>query len=204
MISHEGRTARAIIRDESLRLFAERGPDAVTLRQIAAAAGVSPALVIHHFGSKRGLRSAVDSYVHGVFDALFQQMATFDWRREGAELSLAELMLRYLPPDSPLPGYLRRLWLTGEEPGLMIFRHWHQLTCGMMEALAEQEAVRPADDASARAAFLMVNDLAALLLHEQLAAVLDFDPLTPEGASRWTKEALTVYREGLFAQGTAA
>ena len=59
----DDRTARAVIRDEALRLFAGRGPDAVTVRQIAAAAGVSPGLVIHHFGSKDGLREAVDQYV---------------------------------------------------------------------------------------------------------------------------------------------
>ncbi|MEO7078692.1 MAG: helix-turn-helix domain-containing protein, partial [Rhodococcus sp. (in: high G+C Gram-positive bacteria)] len=37
----DDRTARARIRDEALRLFAERGPDAITMRDIAAAAGVS-------------------------------------------------------------------------------------------------------------------------------------------------------------------
>jgi tetracycline repressor-like protein len=36
------------------RLFAAHSPDAVTVRPIATAAGVSPALVVHHFGSKEG------------------------------------------------------------------------------------------------------------------------------------------------------
>ena len=33
------------------------------MRQIAGEAGVSPALVLHHFGSKAGLREEVDGYV---------------------------------------------------------------------------------------------------------------------------------------------
>jgi AcrR family transcriptional regulator len=201
MISQESRTARAIIRDESLRLFAERGPDAVTVRQIAAAARVSPALVIHHFGSKKGLRTAVDSYVTGVFDILFRQMSSFEWRGQGAGASLAELTLSHLPPDSPIPAYLRRLWLTGEEPGLMIFRHWYELTCQMMERLAGDGVVRASDDPAVRSAFVMVNDLAALLLRDQLSAALGFDPLTSEGMARWAGEALAVYRDGLFAPG---
>lgn len=36
--------------------FAQNGVDAVTVREIATDAGVSAALVIHHFGSKAGLR----------------------------------------------------------------------------------------------------------------------------------------------------
>jgi len=203
MISRDSRTARAVIRDESLRLFAERGPDAVTLRQIAAAAEVSPALVIHHFGSKKGLRAAVDSYVHGVFDVLFQQMGRLDWHGEDTEVSLAELMLRNLPPDSPIPAYLRRLWLSGEEPGLMIFRHWYELSCEMMERLATEGILRPSSDPPVRSAFVMVNDLALLLLHDQLTVALDFDPLSGEGMTRWAGEALDVYRGGLFAPGEA-
>jgi len=55
-------TARARIRDAALRLFAERGIDGATIRDIAKAAGVSPGLVRHHFGSKEGLRDACDAH----------------------------------------------------------------------------------------------------------------------------------------------
>lgn len=41
------------------RLFAERGLDDVSVRQIAADAGVNHALVFRHFGSKAGLLRAV-------------------------------------------------------------------------------------------------------------------------------------------------
>ena len=52
--------AAAVIREVAMRLFADRGAAAVTVREIAAAAGVSPGLVMHHYGSKDGLRDAVD------------------------------------------------------------------------------------------------------------------------------------------------
>src|SRR5260370_23857062 len=55
-------TARARIRDAALRLFAERGMDGTTIRDIARAAGVSGGLIRHHFGAKDDLRTACDSY----------------------------------------------------------------------------------------------------------------------------------------------
>jgi len=67
--SAEDLTARARIRDAALALFAERGMDGATIRDIAKAAGVSGGLVRHHFGSKDGLRAACDSY---ALDQLMQ------------------------------------------------------------------------------------------------------------------------------------
>lgn len=43
---------RAAILEAARRLFAERGPAATTVRDVAAAAGIDPALVIRYFGSK--------------------------------------------------------------------------------------------------------------------------------------------------------
>jgi len=50
-----GRATRAAIEDAARGLFAERGFDGASVRAIAAAAGVDPALVIRHFGSKEAL-----------------------------------------------------------------------------------------------------------------------------------------------------
>jgi len=66
-------TARARIRDAALRLFGERGFERTTIREIAAAAGVSSGLARHHFGSKEALRAACDAYLITTFRRLTEQ-----------------------------------------------------------------------------------------------------------------------------------
>jgi AcrR family transcriptional regulator len=193
------RTARAVIRDEALRLFAEHGPDAVTVRQIAAAAGVSPGLVIHHFGSKDGLREAVDAHVLAMFGTMLGELTTPDLYDPGAAGSLAEAVVRYLPPGSPVPGYLRRLLLAGGDSGRELFRRLYQGSRTALDAMSEAGLAAPGADPAVRAAILMSNDLAVLLLREQLADVLGEDPLSAAGMARWGREMLTIYAAGLMA-----
>ncbi|WP_272902676.1 TetR family transcriptional regulator [Nocardioides sp. WS12] len=50
-----GRATRAAIEAAGKKLFAERGFEGASVRGIAAEAGVDPALVIRHFGSKEAL-----------------------------------------------------------------------------------------------------------------------------------------------------
>ncbi|HEX5493980.1 MAG TPA: TetR family transcriptional regulator [Mycobacteriales bacterium] len=204
MVDRRDLTARAVIRDEALRLFAEHGPDAVTIRQIAAAAGVSAGLVVHHFGSKRGLRDAVDAHVGGVFDALFDAFETDDpdaLRRLLAGRgggSLAETLVAGLPPGSPVPAYLRRVLLAGDQAGTRLFRRWYAASQRITATLVAAGVMRPGEDPAVRAAFLMANDLAVLLLRDQLADVLGADPLSAEGLARWFAEALAAYRDGVL------
>jgi AcrR family transcriptional regulator len=56
-------TTRARIRDAAIVLFGRDGFPATSVRAIATAAAVSPALVLHHFGSKDELRAACDTYI---------------------------------------------------------------------------------------------------------------------------------------------
>ena len=198
--AEEDRTARAVIRDEALRLFAAHGPDAVTVRQIAAAAGVSPALVVHHFGSKEGLREAVDQHVLGLFEALIGEMAAEgapDLYDPAATGSLAEAIVRYLPPGSPVPGYLRRLLLADGAAGRQLFRRLYQMSTALVDSLVRAGLADPGADPAVRVAFLLANDLAVLLLREHLADVLGVDPLSGEGMARWAREVLTIYAAGL-------
>ncbi|MGO9658515.1 MAG: helix-turn-helix domain-containing protein, partial [Acidimicrobiales bacterium] len=46
---------RQAVLDGARRLFAERGYDGASVRDIAVAAGVDPALVHHYFGTKQEL-----------------------------------------------------------------------------------------------------------------------------------------------------
>jgi AcrR family transcriptional regulator len=193
-------TGKANIRNAALRLFAERGHDAVTVREIAAAAGVSPALVVHHFGSKEGLRAAVDDYAGQAFDALFEmdEQAVADMLTGDGVMSLAEMFARVFPHGSPLPAYLRRLLLTNDPAGAALFGRWYSLTRRLLDAMTEIGAARPGEDPAIRAAFLLVNDLALVLLRNHVAAAIGVDPLTPEGVTRWAKEVTAVYTEGAF------
>ncbi|MEZ5087667.1 MAG: helix-turn-helix domain-containing protein [Tessaracoccus sp.] len=53
----------ARIRDAAIDMFGRRGFEAASVREIAREAAVSPALVIHHYGSKDKLREHCDDYL---------------------------------------------------------------------------------------------------------------------------------------------
>ncbi|MBN2177759.1 MAG: TetR/AcrR family transcriptional regulator [Demequinaceae bacterium] len=202
MFNDPDQTARANIRTSALELFAAKGPDAVTIREIAAAAGVSPGLVLHHYGSKQGLRNAVDEYVAALFEVLTKgsmaDMAAPGADTPGVASGFAELLIGHLPPHSPIPAYLRRLLLADDPAGRQIFRTWYNLTLALTKQGIASGAMRPSADPEVRAAFLMINDLATMLLHKNLAAVVGVDPLTPDGIARWAADAIDAYSTGVF------
>lgn len=195
-------TARAAIRNAALRLFAEHGHDAVSVRRIATAAGVSPALVVHHFGSKEGLRQAVDAHAAAVFDTILdaipEQELADTLTGGGGTASLAEAFARGFPPGSPLPAYLRRLLLTNDPAGAALFGRWYATTLAVLESLVAAGVATRGDDMAVRAAFLLVNDLALILLRNQVATVLGIDPLAPAGLARWATEVTAIYTDGAF------
>jgi AcrR family transcriptional regulator len=63
-------TAKARIRDCALGLFAAQGIDGTSVRSVASRAGVSAALVIHHYRTKQGLVEAVDSWVGSTVEGI--------------------------------------------------------------------------------------------------------------------------------------
>lgn len=196
----DDRTARARIRDEALRLFAERSPDGVTVRDVAAAAGVSPALVLRHYGSKDGLREAVDEHVAQVFQTLLGEVirtGEAETLGPGAVSGLAELIADRLSADSPVPGYLGRMLISGGPVGVELFRRLHQVSREGLAAMADAGIAAVGADPEVRAAVLLVNDLALLILRDRVRDVLGVDPLSAAGMRRWGAEVLSIYRDGL-------
>ncbi|HET8616822.1 MAG TPA: TetR family transcriptional regulator [Actinomycetales bacterium] len=193
-------TARATIRNAALQLFADLGPDAVSVRAIASAAGVSPALVLHHFGSKAGLREAVNRYAADRIDVLIaeSEQGAAELFATGSADAIAGLFAAAFPPDSPLVAYLRRLLLTGDQAGVDMFRRWFSDSLAMFDEMAAAGLATPSDDPPVRAAFMLAADMALLLLREPLAAVLGFDPMSRDGLRRWAAEVAQITRDGIF------
>lgn len=184
-------TAKAQIRDTALRLFATDGFDAVSVRRIAAAAEVSPALVLHHFGSKQGLREAIDDLVIGTFDGLMSDptddelVATLRGRDDSGIQAFAAL----LGEDSPLLPYLRRMLMTDDAAARRLVRHWHAMAVQAFEQWAERGLIDPGPDPAVRAALLLSADLGLVLMRGAMTDALGFDPLSPAGLQRWGADA---------------
>jgi AcrR family transcriptional regulator len=202
----DDRTARARIRDEALRLFGERGPDAVTIRAIASAAGVSPALVLRHYDSKDGLREAVDRHVSTVFEAMLAEFVgstatpAFDQDRVP---TLAEMVATRFTADTAIPAYLGRMLVADGAAGSALFRRLYDVSLAALTQMTRAGLTGVAPDPPVRAAVLLVNDLAVLILRERLREVLGVDPLSADGMRRWGAEVLSIYRDGIGPAGTS-
>lgn len=197
----DDRTARARIRDEALQLFAEFGPDAVTVRGIADRAGVSPGLVIRHYGSKDGLRTAVDDHVTEVFEVMLAQLSDRDGDHQSdaaVPTSFVDVVAESLPQDSAIAAYLGRMLITGGPAGSALFRRLHEVSRGTLAELTAAGSAVGGADPEVRAAFLLANDLAVVILRARLTEVLGVDPLSPDGLRRWGAEVLSIYRGGLL------
>ena len=102
--------ARRTILDAAERIFAERGPDATGLADVAREAGVSHALVSHYFGTYDGL-----------VDAVLERRALKV--REGV---FADLANDAAPPD---PGaLLEQLWAWVSDPVTLRLAAWASLS----------------------------------------------------------------------------
>jgi TetR/AcrR family transcriptional regulator, regulator of cefoperazone and chloramphenicol sensitivity len=192
-------TAAAAIRIAAMKLFAEPGYAQVTVRQIAAAAGVSPALVIHHYGSKENLRAVLEERVAAFVETMLADLARLP--EEGGSTSVAELFADRLEREPGLAGYVRRLLADGGPAGVDLFGRLYQATGTGMEALEQAGVVRRSNDEAVRNAFLLSNDLAVLLFRPHLSQVFGIDPLSRDGLVRWSAEVVDVYRNGVFAAG---
>lgn len=110
-------TARARIRDAAIACVARNGV-AVPLRTIAAECGVSASLIVHHFGSRAGLRDHCDNYVleriHTLKVAALGPAGAHVLREQidhiEAYASLVGYVLRSLQAGGPIAtGFLDRL-----------------------------------------------------------------------------------------------
>ncbi len=192
----DDRTAVARIRDAAIEQWGQQGFN-VGLRSIAQAAGVSAALVIHHFGSKDGLRKACDDYIAEEIrtgkSASMQTNDPAEWFRQMAEIE----------SYAPLMAYLVRSMQSGSDLAKTL---WHRMIENAEQYLDEgvrNGILKPSRDPKARAKFLGINNGGGFLLFLQLHDdPTDLRAVLRDYGEAMTLPALEMYTQGLMADST--
>jgi AcrR family transcriptional regulator len=191
-IDHSDLTARARIRDSAIRLFASNGFAATSVRAIADGAGVSPALVIHHFGSKKSLRRDCDEHVLKTVVG------------EKARLLDADLlgsMHEWLTKPEQFKGAFDYVARTLSEPsdlGTTLFEGLVAKTRALLADGVERGTTRASKDPDMRAVIVALHGLAPLVLQHHLGRSLGHDGLTKGVIQRMTVPTLELYTHGLY------
>lgn len=189
-------TAVARIRDAAIEQFGEHG-FGVGLRTIAEAAGVSAALVIHHFGSKDGLRKVCDEYIAEKIRS--EKSETIQSNDPATWLgALAEI-----ESYAPLMAYLVRSLQSGGELAKML---WHRMIQNTGEYMAEGVAagtIKPSRDPQARSRYLAITGGGGFLLYLQMHETpTDVRAVLRDYARDMVLPALEIYSEGLLTDRT--
>ncbi len=126
--------ARRLILETAQSLIASTGPEGLRLQDIAAGAGISHSLILHHFGSREGLVRALTRHaIAELRDKLLSAMASgessveqqldrvFDAFRDGLAQRLSWLGTQMILRDIADGLHARRI--AAAAPGMAVTRH---------------------------------------------------------------------------------
>jgi len=186
-------TAVARIRDSAIEQVGQHGFN-VGLRAIAQSAGVSAALVIHHFGSKEGLLRACDEHIAEVIrEAKTESLRSSDpasWLGAMTEIETY----------APMMAYLVRSMQSGSD---LAKAFWQRMIDNAEEYLEEgvrAGTLKPSRDPKARARFLGMNNGGGFLLYLQMHDnPSDLRAVLRDYGEDMMLPALELYSNGLMA-----
>jgi len=192
----DDRTAAARIRDAAIDQWGQHGFN-VGLRSIAEAAGVSAALVIHHFGSKDGLRKACDDYIaEQVREAKSETLRTADpaiWLSAVAEIE----------EYAPMTAYLVRSMQSGSGLAKSFWQRMIDNAEQYLEEGVRAGTLKPSRDPKARAKFLGLVSGGGLLLFLQMHDnPSDLRAVLRDYGEEMMLPALEVFTNGLMTDST--
>ncbi|MDR5700920.1 TetR/AcrR family transcriptional regulator [Agromyces aerolatus] len=177
-IARDDVSARARIVQSALECFAEHGYARATVREIAARAGVSAALVTHHFGGKAELRAECDSRVERfLLDKRTDRLDPAEALRDAVE-TFGPYLATMLdgPTDAASALFARMLDVAREAVD-------ENVAAGRMHRSVDPEA---------QAVALVVLGVAPFLLRRRLAEWTD------DGTGRLAVALAEIFTRGLF------
>ena len=185
----------ARLRDAALALFADRGYAATTVRAIAERAGVTPGLVVHHYGTKDALRDAVDRYVLESITAAFADLPAISL--DDDHLAIRLQGFRVLFQERPYMGrYIRRSLLESTDGANALFDQIVDVSRDLFTPLRAAGLAKPTDDPDAQVLLAMLVGMLPALLPRQIERHLGISLRSDEGLRRWTRAEYEFLTQG--------
>ncbi len=185
-------TARARIRDTAIAAFARDGFDGTSLRGIAKEVGVSPALIVHHFGDKNTLRAECDDHVVGVFIDEEHDLIQAP-TRDRIRTALHDLE-RY----GPYVDYLSRMLVDGSPAADRLFDSFLASTRDVLDEQRAAGMLEPMSDPEMTTLLVTLIGLGPVVMRSQIARALGTDQLSPAGLIRTTLPTLELLTHGIY------
>lgn len=152
----------------ALDLFGERGVAATSLREVARVAGVTPGLVVHHFGGKEGLHGRVDDHVVALFSQALDSVPL-----SGSTVQVAtardDAITQMFEANPEAIDYLRRVVVTPDPGDVGLARKLIEETVTQTRTLREHGIARSRTPVEEQAVTVLVEQLGHRLLQPTLS-----------------------------------
>jgi TetR/AcrR family transcriptional regulator, regulator of cefoperazone and chloramphenicol sensitivity len=189
-------TGKARIREAALERFAADGVAATSLRAVAKAAGVSPGLIVHHFGSKEGLLRAVDeSVVRRIEMALAE--VPLDGSGGDPFAERREMITALLQGEPVLCDYIGRALAEDTEASAALFHRLFE-SASRDRALVEAGVMRAKSDPFWRVIHQMLLIVGPLMMRRLIERELGGPLLEEANFKRWMRANTDLLRKGLY------
>jgi TetR/AcrR family transcriptional regulator, regulator of cefoperazone and chloramphenicol sensitivity len=198
MRSASTRSSKDLIVSTAFRVFGKSGIESTSLREVARAAGVSPALVVHHFESKQGLIAALDEAVVREFAEAYAAADAIEGKSELVRRR-GEQTVRVMGERPDVCAYVGRAMVEGTAGSFGLFRNMIRGGQAEIDSLAESRVLRPGVDrlwATLQHFFLI---WAPLSFMPMLKDALGGDLLDEEQLGRWLDANVDLLEGGLYA-----
>ena len=189
---------RARIREAALRLYAEHGQQATSIRMVAEEANMSAGAVMHHFKTKDELAEAVQHAVVAKIREVVNGVG-LDQPPPVAARARRQAFDQLITDNPFIAGYIRRATLEGG-PAVALFTEAFDLVRSEMQALVEAKIARPLPDPEVGLVLYRAINLAHIVfgpLIEQMLGLSMSDPVVLERFRDAAVDLLThpVYNE---------
>jgi AcrR family transcriptional regulator len=189
------------IREAALQGFASDGVEATSIRDVAAAAGVSPGMVQHHFPTNAALREAVDERVLEIATESFQDFPEAGSASE-IQRELGDRVTAIVRDEPNLLRYVARSISEGEEAGLRLFDAFVAIATAQWRRLDEEGMLREDADLLWAGLHTVVLNLATVMFEQAIDRHLPDPYRSPEMLERWNRASSALFQRGMYREGS--